>query len=563
MRPRQALLTAVLIGIAGIFTVGLTFATVELPYLLDGLLQSAVRIPGFDSQADGFSLLKTELYISHYRLRLIGYVCFSLTVFLIVAGFTTRRHGAAAVGAIALMLPVFAQFAAVMFFLAGLGMLNVLWLPVLDISFRVQELGAVIRAPYQVWSWLFRLVGANGYWPAVYLCIGGGLLIFFLGTLTWLRSRTRHQAIANDWLYRCSRHPQYLGWILWSYGTYLLLLQARYPKRSWGIAADLSWLLATMVLIGVAMLEEVAMRHRHGAVYEEYCRRTPFLIPLPQPVRRLFALPCRMLFDKDAPERRGEVAVVVSLYTLLLVGASVTFYGGGWTATVNALTPVERQQSRRDDLARRIRAEPTARAAYFLIERLAREGEPAVDHLVQLLGDEDPAVRGLAAEVLEERPARRAIPALIAALRDSAVDVRRRAMSALAQVAGTEAAAVIAPLLEDPDRDVRLTAVRWLSELGAMQAVDTAMVCASASEWWVRMSCVNALGTLGVERGLPVILARLDDEEPQVRQAAVVALYRIGSPTARTGLQRATGDPDWEVRVYATEALRRLGRPEP
>lgn len=148
-------------------------------------------------------------------------------------------------GALALMLPVFAQFAAVMFFLAGLGLLNLLWLPVLDISFRVQELGAVIRAPYQFWRWLFGLVGANGYWPAVYLCIGGGLLIFFLGTLAWLRSRARKEEVAIGWVYRLSRHPQYLGWILWSYGAFLLLLQARYPKRSWGIAADLSWLLAT------------------------------------------------------------------------------------------------------------------------------------------------------------------------------------------------------------------------------------------------------------------------------------------------------------------------------
>jgi HEAT repeat protein len=313
-----------------------------------------------------------------------------------------------------------------------------------------------------------------------------------------------------------------------------------------------------MVIIGVAMLEEVAMRRRHGKVYEDYCRRTPFLVPLPRPVRRLVALPCRVLFGKPAPERRREVAAVVSLYTGLLIGASVYFYGGGWTATVNALTPVQRQESRRDDLARRIRAEPTSRAAYFLIARLAREGEAAVDHLVQLLRDEHPVVRGLAAEMLEDRPSPRAVPALIAALADSSVDVRRRAMSALAKVSGTEAVDPIAPLLTDSDRGVRMAAVRWLSELGASQAVDTAMACAGAPEWWVRISCVSALGALRAERALPAILARLDDEEAQVRQAAVVALYRIGSPTAREGLRRATHDPDWEVQVYASEALRRL-----
>jgi hypothetical protein len=32
------------------------------------------------------------------------------------------------------MLPAFAQFAGVMFFLAGLGVLNAIWLPILDIT---------------------------------------------------------------------------------------------------------------------------------------------------------------------------------------------------------------------------------------------------------------------------------------------------------------------------------------------------------------------------------------------------------------------------------------------
>ncbi len=148
------------------------------------------------------------------------------------------------------MLPVFAQFAAVMFFLAGLGLLNLLWLPVLDLSFGIQDLGAIIRAPFQLWMWLFRQLGANGYWPAVYFTIGGGLLLFFLGTLAWLRNRARKRDVADQLVYRLSRHPQYLGWILWSYGAFLLLLQARYPRRSWGIAADLSWLLATMAIVG-------------------------------------------------------------------------------------------------------------------------------------------------------------------------------------------------------------------------------------------------------------------------------------------------------------------------
>jgi HEAT repeat protein len=308
------------------------------------------------------------------------------------------------------------------------------------------------------------------------------------------------------------------------------------------------------------MLEELAMRRRYGAAYEEYCRHTPFLIPLPRGVRRLFALPCRLLFGKDTPDRQREVATIISLYTLLLIAASGYAYGGGWTATVSALTPVGWRERRREELVRRIRADPTSRVAYFLVGRLAREGEPAVEPLLELLRDQHPAVRGLAAEMLADRPSPRATPALVAALRDPSVDVRRRAMSALVKLGDQVAIEPIARLLADPDREIRVAAVRALANLGAAQAVDSAAVCAAAAEWWVRVDCLHALGTLRAERSLPAILARLDDQEAQVRQAAVVALYQIGSTAVVEGLRAATNDPDWEVRVYAREALRRLGR---
>ena len=558
---RRLLVGSLLFVLAGVFTIGLTFATVELPYLLDGLLQSRVTTPGFDSHADALSLLKTDLYISHFRLRLVGYACFGLTLLLIVAGFATRRSGVAAVGAVALMLPVFAQFAAVMFFLAGLGLLNVLWLPVLDVSFSVQNLGAIVRVPLQLWQWVFRLAGANGYWPAVYLCVGGGLLLFFLGTLAWLRSKASDRGVATDWVYRISRHPQYLGWMLWSYGAFLLLMQQRYPKRSWGIEADLSWLLAAMAIIGVAMLEELEMRRRRGADYEAFRRRTPFLVPLPGIVRRLLALPCRLLFRKNAPERRREVAAVVAIHTAVLVAASALFYGGGWAALADSLSSAERRRGRMEEIVRRIRERPEARSAYRLTARLADFGEPAVDYLVRMLGDGRAAVRDLAAEALQGRPSRRAIPALTAALADPSPNVRARATNALVSLDVRGAAAPIARLLGDREESVRTGAVGALAALGAAAlVVDTAIAWSAAPERWVRAECVTALGALRVARALPAVAARLRDVEPEVRRAAVVALLRIGTAAARDSLRPAVRDPDWEVRVYATEALRRLSR---
>jgi protein-S-isoprenylcysteine O-methyltransferase Ste14 len=336
---RQFQQTAFLLLLALVFTVGLTFVTVELPYVVDDILKNTLTTPNIDSHANETSVLKTELFISHFKLRLIGYVCFALMLLAIAVGFATRRTGLAALGAFGFMLPVFAQFAGVMFFLSGLGILNIVWLPLLDISYELQRLGLIIKAPFDSLMWLFRRVGIDGYWPIVYFFLGSGLLLFFLGTFAWLSARARKQEVANFWVYRISRHPQYLGWILWSYGVYLLLLQRLYPKRSWGMDASLPWLLSTLAIIGVAMMEELNMQKRCGEAYETYRRSAPFLLPLPRFVRRLFSLPTRLLFKKEAPERKREVVAILCIHAALLIAASALFYAGGLSRTTHLFAP--------------------------------------------------------------------------------------------------------------------------------------------------------------------------------------------------------------------------------
>lgn len=103
-------------------------------------------------------------------------------------------------------------------------------MPVLDVSLELSRLGLMVRAPYDLLMWLFRRVGISGYWPIVYLFLGSGLLLFSLGTLALLSARVREKDVADFWMQRVSRHSQYLGWILWSYGVYLLFLRGMYPQ---------------------------------------------------------------------------------------------------------------------------------------------------------------------------------------------------------------------------------------------------------------------------------------------------------------------------------------------
>lgn len=550
---------ALLIGFLSlVFTAGLTFITLEAPYRIDRAMQGSIPTPGFDSFAGEFDVLKTELFISHYRLREIGYAFFGAMVLLIAAGFVTRKTGLASLGAVAFMLPLFAQFASVMFFLSGLGLLNVAWLPLLDISLGVQELGLIIRAPYQLFMWLFGLVGVNAYMPLVVFFTGGGLLLFFLGTWTWLSARSSGAGVAGSRLYRFSRHPQYLGWIMWSYGVYLLLLRGRYPKRSWGIDGSLPWLIATMVIIGVALMEELGMRRRHGEEYEIYASKTPFMFPLPRFARRLFALPQRVLFGRWRLERRFEVAAVVALYAAILMVASVMLYGNGITDAKAVLASEERRAAEAGALSVRILEEEDWRVRHRIAGRLARYDEAAVPHFMEMLASDRPEIRELAAGELIGLRASEAAPALTGALDDVNPNVRWKAAEALGALGDTTCAADLMPLLDDEEGFVRNSAMRILAAMGEESITGRAIELCRSPDRWTRVAAIQALGALRSKEGLPALIEALGDEEADVRRSAAVALLLAGSPAALPALDEAAGDEDREVRIYAEEAAKRI-----
>lgn len=548
-----------LLLLALIFTAGLTFATVELPYLLDGFLQRAVATPGGDSHIDEVARLKTELFMAHYHVRAVGYIAFFLLLGLILAGFATNRTEMAALGAVGVMLPVFAQFASVMFFLAGLGVLNAIWLPVLDISYEMQNWGLVIDAPNDLLRWFLGLVGVASPWPTILLFIGAGILFFILGVYAWLTARAKGTGVARSWVYRISRHPQYLGWILWTYGAYLLIGLGRYPKRSWGIGASLPWLISTLVILAVALVEELNMEKRHGDAYEDYRRSAPFLLPLPRWLRRALGWPFRVLFGNERPERVREVIAVVALYGALLVGISMIAYGGGLESAVVRFSSPERQAERIQAMAAEAADAPDLHTQRLrLLNEVASFGDPAVEPLTALLEEGDATLRRLVVEVLGGMRSQQAVPALTAALNDPDENVRHRATLALATVGAPAAHRALLARLEDPEGAVRADVFGALAGLGAEEILPRAPELLAAEGWWARSGALAALGTLGSEAGIPLVTNTLNDEDPRVRRDAAIALLRIGSPAARPALEQALADPDYEVRIYAAEALDRL-----
>jgi len=49
-----------------------------------------------------------------------------------------------------------------------------------------------------------------------------GLLIFSLGIVTWIYGKFNGFKVIDFWIYKYSKHPQYLGYLLWSCGLLLI-----------------------------------------------------------------------------------------------------------------------------------------------------------------------------------------------------------------------------------------------------------------------------------------------------------------------------------------------------
>ena len=313
--------------LAVVFAIALTYASVELPVLLNTFLHNIIDFPGYDSSHE-MHLNKTASFMDSYFIRFIGYACLAIIVVLIVVGFITKKSGLVSAGAIALFLPVFGHFSFNMFFLAGLGAMRIVWMPILDISYDILRLGDIAFLPYMITVYLPALVGIDITKIIPYIIMGSGILIFILGTQAWMFARFNKKGVATFWIYRFSRHPQYLGWIIWSYGLLIYLIHNSslvHFKLTYEMPSSLPWLITSLVIICVALLEETMMKQNYPDEYDDYRKQAPFLFPIPGFISKIITLPVKLLLRKEQPESGKEVAIVFFVYLGILILLSLLF----------------------------------------------------------------------------------------------------------------------------------------------------------------------------------------------------------------------------------------------
>ena len=153
-----------------VFTIALTFATIELPRLFNNLL--------LELFLDIHPYIEPELIEEFLRkIRPFSYASLLLVIILIAVGFRTEMRSLSKLGALAIFLPVFCSIASRMFFLAGIGILRVLWFSLWEVSPNLMKLGDIAYIPYMIFVYPFSLVGLDIRLGLAYLAIGIGLLV--------------------------------------------------------------------------------------------------------------------------------------------------------------------------------------------------------------------------------------------------------------------------------------------------------------------------------------------------------------------------------------------------
>jgi protein-S-isoprenylcysteine O-methyltransferase Ste14 len=309
--------------LAFVFTVALTFATIELPRILAILFIRAGWIPDVNPG------MQPEIVEGFMKIaRPIGFACLAAVMGLIIMGFITKRRKLSSLGALIFFLPTFGYFAGSMFFLAGLGILRITWIPFWE--FNLVNLGDIAYLPYMTLVYPFSLVGLDLRMPLALVATGLGFFIFLLGTIAWFYGKAEKRETVTFWIYKYTRHPQYLGYIIWSYGV---MLQASLTGISWGGSnpgASLPWLISTLIVVCIALSEEINMSKRDAVAYLKYKESAPFMFPAPKFVSSLATAPIKILFDKKQPENRKEIIGTFLVYCLIFIALSLPFVFLNW-----------------------------------------------------------------------------------------------------------------------------------------------------------------------------------------------------------------------------------------
>jgi hypothetical protein len=103
--------------------------------------------------------------------------------------------------------------------------------------------------------------------------------------------------------------------------------------------------ISTLIIVCIALSEEIRMHRQQGEAYERYRQRAPFLVPIPGFLSRLFSAPLRLVLGKEWPETNWDLVCTLAIYLVVIALLSLPFVlldwppGGGWMGWPARLSP--------------------------------------------------------------------------------------------------------------------------------------------------------------------------------------------------------------------------------
>lgn len=226
-----------------------------------------------------------------------------------------------------------------------------------------------------------------------------------------------------------------------------------------------------------------------------------------------------------------------------------------------------------------------------------RQDAAAVAAAVRGLGDADPIIRRVSAEILGHLSVPEAIHALVNALKDTEATVRVASLRALASARAAPALLDVAACLRDPEPEVRAQAILTLRALAEyphgllahvrpLLADSDSLVAVNAAVTLLRhapdsqardllrrlcmmgdigerVNALRALGEWGDAEAFELVCVELEDlaAPGMVRAVAATTLAKIDSARAIAPLVQTLGDDDDSLREAAALALGQIGSP--
>ena len=192
----------------------------------------------------------------------------------------------------------------------------------------------------------------------------------------------------------------------------------------------------------------------------------------------------------------------------------------------------------------------------------------AVPPLMAALKDSDVEVRRAAAQSLANLDDVRAVPAFIEATRDSDAEVRATAAMALGQLEDARGQAALIALLKDSDKHVRYAALSALHSMPGQVPVDAVLAALNDPDADIRQAAIGLAfsqvsdrkeDTPADPRYVTAFTKLLADPSPDVRSQAASALGEMGLTQAPAALLAASKDKNADVRQQVASALARIG----